>query len=43
MTPEEYMQAVRYKKGSVLDGIRYVPDGKDADCERLCAWPWHDM
>jgi len=37
MTPEEFIKTATYKKGSVLDGIRYVPDGVSVDCDDF-AW-----
>jgi len=37
MTPSEFIEKATYRKGSVLDGIRNVPDGRDVDCDDF-AW-----
>lgn len=37
MTPSQFIAGATYRKGSVLDGIRNVPDGRDVDCDDF-AW-----
>jgi hypothetical protein len=37
VTPSEFIDSAVYRKGSVLDGIRNVPDGRDVDCDDF-AW-----
>lgn len=37
MTPSQFIAKATYRKGSVLDGIRNVPDGRDVDCDDF-AW-----
>lgn len=29
----EFIHAAKYKRGSLFDGIRHVPSGKDVDCD----------
>lgn len=37
MTPTQFITEATYRKGSVLDGIRNVPDGREVDCDDF-AW-----
>ena len=37
LTPTEFIDTYDYKLGTVIDGIRYVPDGQDVDCDDY-AW-----
>jgi hypothetical protein len=37
LTPTEFIEGAVYRKGSVLDGIRNVPSGRDVDCDDF-AW-----
>lgn len=37
MSPSQFIAEATYRKGSVLDGIRNVPDGRDVDCDDF-AW-----
>ncbi|MCU0902435.1 MAG: hypothetical protein MUE83_00990 [Tabrizicola sp.] len=37
MTPSQFIAEATYRKGSVLDGIRNVPDGRNVDCDDF-AW-----
>lgn len=37
MTPQEFTDTAVYKLGTVIDGIRYIPDGQDVDCDDY-AW-----
>lgn len=33
MSPSQFISGAIYRKGSVLDGIRNVPDGRNVDCD----------
>ncbi|WP_149589819.1 hypothetical protein [Tabrizicola flagellatus] len=37
MSPSRFIAEATYRRGSVLDGIRNVPDGRDVDCDDF-AW-----